>query len=53
MAAVSGPGTEGDAGVLKQRRELKRKMSEALTAVAKVYLTDCADERNAQVSLPG
>jgi len=48
MSALSGPGTEGDSEILKQRAALKRKMSEVLTAVAKVYLTDCAEERNAQ-----
>ena len=47
LRELAGPGAEDMVNVLFKRREVKRKMSEVLTSIAKVYLTDCFMEKDA------
>mmetsp|Transcript_37181 Transcript_37181/g.44942 ORF Transcript_37181/g.44942 Transcript_37181/m.44942 type:complete len:433 (-) Transcript_37181:1314-2612(-) len=41
-------GSKGNTEVPEKRREVKRKMSSVMAAIAKVYLTDCFMETNSQ-----
>jgi len=50
LRQLAGPGARGDdedGALLGQRAEVRAKMAEVLTAMAKVYLTDCFMERDA------
>lgn len=47
LRCLSGPGAENDNNVMFKRQGVKKKMSEVLTSIAKVYLTDCFMEKDA------